>query len=229
MTKQLVVRVLWTMSVSLAAMSFSGCADHKQKSPDPVLERLRSLSENALNQKPFDLAISLRQNDIVDPEPVFLFAGISADTKSGEGRFGWALGVGFYDEDEDVVGCIIREERAGPDGLRETLVEKYPVFMYYPTKGPVEVRFPVPIQVRTSDERKDDQQWQKYTETQPPEEMYARDRQYWRDTLPPMYMSIPEPNQINIYVSLYDRAGHESNPIELRPPRSYRPGPGNAR
>ena len=33
---------------------------------------------------------------------------------------------------------------------------------------------------------------------------------------PPIYISIPDPNRVNVEISIYDRQGNESDSIELR-------------
>lgn len=215
MVKQAVIVVLWAISICLAAMSLCGCTHHTEETPDPVVEQFRSFRpKSAAIKERIELAISLRQNGVVDSQPILLSADIIDDADLGGGQVGFAIALAFYDEDEDVVGCVIREERAAPDGSRQALVEKYPVLMYYPTDGPLQVRY-VPIQVRTSDQQKDDQQWKEYTETDRRGKISARGgMEYFLETLPPVYVSVPEPNHTDVLMYLYDQAGHESDPVE---------------
>jgi hypothetical protein len=198
-------------------MSLCGCA--KKEAPDPVVKHLRSAlakTPAGKERERVELAISLRQNGVVDPQPVLFGAYIRGDTDLGGGRVGPALFLAFYDEGEDVVGCVIREECTAPDGSRQTLVEKYPVFMFYPSDWPLQPRY-LPIQIRASDQPKDDQQWQEYIQTDIRDKILARDgMRCFIETLPPVYVSAPEPNHADVQVSLYDRPGYESNPVELR-------------
>ncbi len=207
--------MLCIVSVCLAAVSLCGCTRRTEETPDPVVEQLRSVRAGSPAEKErVESAISLRQNGVVDSQPVLFGAYIRRETDLGGGLVGSALGFTFYDEDEDVVGCVIREERTAPDGSRQVLVEEYPVFMHYPTDYPLQPRY-FPIQIRASDQRKDDQRWKEYAETDIRDKISARDgMRYFIETLPPVYVSVPEPNHTNVLVSVYDRAGHESNPVE---------------
>jgi hypothetical protein len=43
-----------------------------------------------------------------------------------------------------------------------------------------------------------------------------------------VWISIPEPNKVDVYVYVYDRAGHKSDPLKLPPPPregDYKPTP----
>jgi len=119
MVKQAVVVALWATIMCLAAMSLCGCTHRTEETPDPVIEQLRSIRPRSPAQKErVESAISLRQNGVVDSQPVLLATSMRRDMDLGVGRIGSALTFTFYDEDEDVVGCVIREERTAPDGSR---------------------------------------------------------------------------------------------------------------
>jgi hypothetical protein len=215
MTKRTGVVVTWATSICLAAMSLCGCTRDADKTPDPVVEKLRSLvPQSPAAKERIDLAISLRQNAVIDSQPVLLYAYVRDDADFGDGQPSFVVGLGFYDEDKDVIGCAVREERTTHSGSRETFVESYPVFTHYPMDGTLQFRS-FPIQVRTSDQRKDDQQWQKYIEAHTLDEKSVRNRESFARTLPPVYVSIPEPNHTDVMVYLYDRGGHESNTLQL--------------
>jgi hypothetical protein len=37
----------------------------------------------------------------------------------------------------------------------------------------------------------------------------------WEDTLPPVWISIPEPNSVVVSLYVYDKAGYRSNEVRL--------------
>ena len=212
----------------LGATHLCGCDDTKKDTEDTIVQGLRWLQpETSADKERIALAISLRQNGIDDPQPLFLFALVDERADRGDGRAGFVLTFGVYDEDQDVIGCVIHEEHTARDGSRGNLVEKYPVFMYYPMVDILVFPF-FPIRVRAMGERIDELSWKEYSEGHTMDEMSARDFRHWAMTLPSVYVSIPEPNQTNVQVYLYDRAGHESNRVDLYhvPPRGV---PGSPR
>lgn len=39
--------------------------------------------------------------------------------------------------------------------------------------------------------------------------------EYWEKKLTPVWISIPEPGKLDVYVYVYDRAGHKSELVEM--------------
>jgi len=135
-----------------------------------------------------------------------------------------------YDENADLVGIVIEEERADSNGVRTTILEEYPVFTHLSDLGVVGFKF-IPVLVRDKNQRKPEDQWQKYvsiTRQQLQDEYMKRLKiKYWswRDTLPQVWVSIPEPNKVDVRLRAYDRAGHLSEGISLvyKPRKVIRP------
>lgn len=74
-----------------------------------------------------------------------------------------------------------------------------------------------PIQIRNVDQHKDSQRWDKYVKGEGIDINDVRLLKYFKETLPTVWISIPEPNAVNVYVYIYDQKGHKSEPIKLLP------------
>lgn len=140
-----------------------------------------------------------RDNDIIDPEPVLVDAGLTQP----EGRHVTILVVGISDEDGDLAGIGIRELHAKPDGYSLSIEEEYPVFGYASTKAASYYIFKATI--RKGNERKNEKDWKEYL-----------DAGLWdRDHMPYLWISVPEPGKIDIEIWVYDHAGHKSELVTL--------------
>jgi hypothetical protein len=162
---------------------------------DPnVSERTKRLAKEVLLN---------RENSTIEAEPVL----ISAHLVISAGKYRNLLAIGVSDEDGDLVGVSIREQR--PRSLESPLVveEEYPLFVGVPSKAANTYVFPV--RIRQGNERKDESNWQTYVDGGggSPEHM------------PPVWVSVPELGKIDIEVWLYDAAGHKTerlSPCVLR-------------
>lgn len=165
-------------------------------------------------QQRIELAISTWQNGVPEPEPILLHAVM------GESDDGVVLVLVTFDEDADVLGFVIGEERVGPNGARTVLSERYPVFTHLDPRGIAQLK-PFPVQVRDKGQRKPDDQWQTYVSTPFPKlrEEYMRrlnkEHASWKDTLPPIWVSATESNKVDVRLRVYDEAGHLSEPVGL--------------
>ncbi len=164
------------------------------------------------------LAMSKWQDGVMDPVP-FIIDTIMM-TRSDEDGGGTTLVMVIYDEDADYIGCVVEEECVDSNGVTTTLVEKYPVFTHLSDWGVVEFKF-IPVLVRDENQRKPEEKWQKYVSTplQQLRKEYKKrlKKTYcsWGDTLPPVWVSIPDPNKVYVRLRAYDRAGHQSEQINL--------------
>jgi hypothetical protein len=159
------------------------------------------------------LALSKWQNQDTDPEPILFWAGIAQPGK--------ALGLLFHDEDMDVIGFGIDQYYVDANGTRQVLVEEYPVFVHFQWSdvGPLKI---VPMQVRNSGQRADKERWNSYMKGEGIDPNMAMSREYWMENLPPVWVSVPEPNVVDVNVYVYDRAGHRSESVRLlNPDRKY--------
>lgn len=219
MKKRIVVKILLLMSLLILATF--GCGKRESpRDPDPILDPLRLIIQQSgdrvdMRQRA-KLAISNWQDGVMDPEPFLIDAAIKTSrVEDGERMF---LTLVIYDEDFDYVGCVIEEEHVDSNDVRTTLVEKYPIFTHLDCNV---VRFClVPVLELDENQRKHEEQWQKYVNTprQQLRKEYMRrlkKKYWWRDTLPPVWLSIPEPNKVYVRLGAYDRAGHQSEQINL--------------
>ncbi len=169
------------------------------------------------------LAMSKWQDGVTDPKPflidVAMMTASVEDGEDGEYEERMVLVLITYDEDADYIGCVVEEECVDSNGVTTTLEEKYPVYTHL-DRGVV--RFSsFPVLLRDKNQRKPEEQWQKYVSTPlqqlRKEYMKRLKKTYWswRDTLPPLWVSIPEPNKVYVRLRVYDRAGHQSEQINL--------------
>ena len=206
---------LLLVAIMLAA-GITGCKR------DPALRELNRLKEYNI-EKGFDIeeqrvesALSKWQNGRLDREPIMLWAQlgkpIGMETKD--------LTFFTFDEDKDIVGFGIVEECVDANGLRTTLTEEYKTTGNGPYPPDEAVQgFAFGVQIRDAGQRKDVQQWNAYLEAK------SRDVESGRELppvgkawhiMPPIWISIPEPNHADVYVYVYDRQGHKSERIVVR-------------
>jgi hypothetical protein len=143
-------------------------------------------------------------------------------TKSG--RY---LLLDALDEDKDVVGFGIREEYTDVNGLKTVLTEEYPAFAHQMGSEVLPLRL-CPVQIRDAGQRKNEQRWGEYVKGEGIDVSNPRATELWRETFAPVWVSNPEPNKVDVYVYVYDKAGHKSDPLKLPalPPESaYKPTP----
>jgi hypothetical protein len=188
---------------------------------DPVLDELNRLKEKAKAegysdvQQHSELALSKWQNNTVDPEPILITShfGNPIDNKH------IYLGLITFDEDKDVFGLGISEEYIDANGLKHTLTEEYPVFVYRMKPEVLDLHL-FPVQIRDVNQRKDSQQWDKYIKNEGIDVNMIHELNYWRKSLPPVLISIPEPNTISVHTYIFDQTGHKSDTVKLLPPNS---------
>jgi len=188
----------------VVAICLSGCKDDSPKLSD--MEKVSSrrlrflLKRSPPCSEQLQKAISLWENGVCDPEPIlFTVRLVKWDSRDP------SFIILSSDEDNDWAGIIVREKHAA-----DILEEVYPVF----TGG-----FQLPIcagevpaaRIRTQNQRKNKELWEHYValraEVGKNEPLPAP---------PPMWVSIPEPNKVEVWVQLYDKAGNKSNQVKLQ-------------
>lgn len=186
--------------------------DQRMKHPkSPNITRRRAM-----------LAKSRWENGIVDPQP-FLVEAILVKFEGFDEIY---LTLTILDEDQDVIGFAIKEEQIGADSVFKTLYERYPVFIFCLPFITCDVHL-VPIQIRTKQQQKDEGLWRKYLDLDYEElyKNYTKERArsddtaypevFWEETLPPVWLSIPEPNKVDVWIWVYDKTGNKSEPVRL--------------
>jgi len=167
-------------------------------------------------------ALAKLDNGILDTEPILLRAIIDAVEPKNE----TALFIIFFDENKDLRGLRIKECYIDPNGSITTLEEDYPVFVNtLSTIIAANIRFP--IHIRDKDQRKNKYAWLEYANRNLDELIRLNIDKRQRDSsdnrpqditfekTPPIYISVPDPNRVNVEISIYDREGNESDSIEL--------------
>ena len=169
-----------------------------------------------------ELAISKWSNGIVDREPITVYASLSKPQGVEQTYLAFIL----FDEDQDIAGLVVQEEYTNSNGVKTILQENYPAYIQYQCLE-VMRSYAVPIHIRDKNQRKDEKLWQVYT-TRDINDLMKEDieggrlseespqqGQFWEDNLPPVYISIPKPNRIDVWIWIYDRAGNKSEPVKL--------------
>ncbi|MEN6424643.1 MAG: hypothetical protein ABFE13_04735 [Phycisphaerales bacterium] len=214
--------LLAILSAFLGILVLAAAGGCRRKSDEDVLARQIAIGqlENAAESENPRLrglateALARMNNRRRDTVPILVAAGI----ESREGR-GTVLVLACFDEDQDLSGWCIREEQGPRNGVVASLEERYPVYVGEPAT-PLFFSLAYDVRIRDAGQRKDEHAWQEFT-TQSQQESgdLASDTNEGSrlDPIPypPVWISIPEPNGVRVFVSVYDRAGHESNSYEI--------------
>jgi hypothetical protein len=149
----------------------------------------------------------------------------------------------MFDEDKDIQGIVLKEESQDPNGTVNILKEDYPCFIHYPYFTAAS-SYAIPVSIRKNNQRKGEKLWEDYVSmdleylrkqaseyyrriTLPPwsknaltdfseiEEEVGKIMSQWEESLPTVWISIPEPNQKTVWIQVYDEAGNRSDFIKL--------------
>jgi len=229
----LTIRNSWISFLSVAAIIFitlGGCKKEKvdlQEMVDQTLhDALASLAKKT--ELPSDIinraktALTKLENGSLDTEPILLMAIIYlADPNSQP-----YVDITYFDENNDLRGLRIKERYIDSDGSITTLEEDYPVFVNtLNTLTTMSSYFP--IHFRDKNQCKDKQLWLEYVNRNLDELIRLNIDERKQDIsstrlknvkfekTPPIYISIPDPNRVQVEISIYDREGNESDSIEL--------------
>ena len=163
-----------------------------------------------------------REDVTVDLKPVLkraLFMALGLDDWSGS-----SLQLTIEDEYRDLFGLRIKEQYVDANCTIFTLKEDYPVWIdsaYSPSWHGSSVN----VHYR---QRKNEKLWQKYLDDVRMRRDLAAKKKEAQDAgkpifdietkrieMPPVWISVPEPNKARVFVSVYDRAGNESEAVEI--------------
>lgn len=138
------------------------------------------------------------QNGVLDPEPLLLFVQLVRAIGHNDVR----MSLLIFDEDKDVLGFGVREEYLDADDVQAERLEEYPAFIHQAWQDVLNARS-IPVHIRDGGQERDSGAWDVY--------VAGRGRQ----GLPPIWISVPDPNRVNVYVYVYDRQGHESQSVRV--------------
>ena len=144
-----------------------------------------------------------RENSTVEREPVL----ISSCLVISAGKSRNFLTIGVSDEDGDLIGVLIREQRPRSDMSPLVVEEEYSLFVGVPCKAANTYAFP--MRIRQGNERKDESSWQTYIER-------GGAGGWSLDDMPPVWISVPESGKIDVEIQLYDEAGHKTEWLSPR-------------
>lgn len=127
------------------------------------------------------------------------------------------LSLSVEGQDRDLLGIRIKERYMLPNGVESSFEESYPVFAHrlirgdlyvYSATSPVEV----PVHFRNENRVKNEQQWRSFLDRVERGEVSRE-----TDT-PALYITMPEPNAVEVFVSVYDEQGRESDMVPVSGP-----------
>ncbi len=185
--------------------------------PEAVEEELREWSQGdhrtiklpGVKQRA-DLALSRWQDETLDSQPILFWSALTRPSGCPI-----TLVLDFYDEDMDVIGFGVEERYINPTGTDEVRREKYPVYVHGLLWGNVINTVSVPVSIRDSNQRASVGEWDRYIRGSDIDVNIPMSREDWESTLPPVWVSRPDPNVVEVKVYLYDRTGQESEPVQL--------------
>jgi hypothetical protein len=218
----------WALFLSTGAI---GC---RQETPSEVFWRERAVDQlrvSARNEDPLvrdraQRALSELESGRRDRAPILVVAGL---TSLESGRI--MLCLSCFDSDRDLLGWRIHEERAIADGGTTNQDEDYPVYAGSPNTPLYSSRW-YRVSVRTEGQQKDERAWQEYVSKVQSDATRRDSRGRTNDKTeassegtpdpeqPPVWISIPQTDRVSVFISLYDRAGHESERVEVVVPPS---------
>lgn len=238
-----IVLCAFLAGVTILSLFFTGCK--KFVDDTEYLVNMQYLKERYpfytpdVNER-YNLAIEKYQNKKLDPEPIILVTWLH---KRLPGTPDYTLCLGVFDEDKDIQGIVLKEESRDPNGTVNILKEDYPFYIHDPFID-VAATYGFPVSIRKNNQGKDKKLWEDYVSMDfeylkkqaaeynrrislPPwskdaltdfsemEEESDKIVSQWKDSLPTVWISIPEPNQKTVWIQVYDKAGNRSDFIKL--------------
>ncbi len=217
---------------AIASFVVSGCEKKELKVRDPnmdVLRRWSSLKLGSEEKERLNYAMNTYSNGKVDSAPILIRAVLDQSIGSRD----IVLFLAILDEDKDILGFSIREEIYDSNGTVETIEEEYPVFAHHPETDVVNF-YAFDISVRRGKSKKNEKAWNDYLTMDfdaqvrklelpsPSENSFASELerfkkivQLWKSSLPTIFISLPDPGKLNIWIQVYDKAGNISNTVDL--------------
>jgi len=173
-------------------------------------------------KKRAEVAMAKWRNGVLDATPIL----VSASLIKFQGLTKIDLALTVFDEDRDTVGFGIREEYIDFVETPKILEEQYPVYLHCLPLVVADVHL-VPTNIRTAYQKRDKKLWKdylsldyekaykEYLQGREPYDVNMYPENFWEETLPPVLISIPEPNKVDVWVWVYDKAGNKSDPVKL--------------
>lgn len=165
------------------------------------------------------LALTRLNDDIVESQPIMIRALLTEDEN------GLSLQVTFWDEDRDIRGIRLREQRHQANGQTVIIEEEYPAFIFdlRPATCGTYTLTSIIGRERTND-RKDESAWLRYENDAlnqlveacaHVEDISDLSLIMVESPSPPILMSIPEPDKVRVELAVYDRQGNVSDYAEV--------------
>ena len=229
-SRQQLQLLLWVVVVT--ATGLAGCRDteedrwreHESDLAMKLLESRLESEESGPGASERAKAARLKlQNRVLDEEPILIFVLLLLPDSNQPTLLSTCL-----DEDEDLRGLRITEEHMDSNGTKVVLEEDYPVYVAW-ARTPILDTAAFSVDLRGDGQRKNERLWTEYmvgglddvvrkaVDVRPADYMALKRRpdEATGKAVPPICVSIPEPNRVRVLVSAYDRAGNESESIEL--------------
>jgi len=218
--------IFFVITVIVAiAMHIAGCRKKSGLDEDPVVYAIRKSVKSPrfpqIVRDRADLAVSKWRNGVLDEKPILINACLNRYEPNPIPE-SMALTV-YSEQKKKIIGFGIKEEHIKENGQRDIIEEKYPAFIHRPLDEIANV-WAVQIDIRTSDERKDEEIWEKFIESNEIADEYKKYDELVNSrklrailpvSFPIVWVSIPEPNEVNVLIWVYDKDGNESEPVEL--------------
>ena len=228
------------LSTILLLLSISGCEKNSSETDrnDSVVYTIRKVVKHPSWPSDVrgraDMAISQWENGVHDFVPILISAYL---TKGLEEFSEINLNLPIFDEDMDVLGIGIKERHIKQGGQIEIIEENYSIYAHTPFSDVMDLHW-VPVKIRTAGKQKDLNLWKEYVNSDygeiayeiihseqlekatfkihPLPDVNIVDFSFvWAATLPPVWVSIPEPNEVDVWIWVYDKAGNKSEPVKL--------------
>jgi hypothetical protein len=220
----------------------SSCKRFKEKQNDNVTHLLNWVVKHPMlpteAKERAHTALSKWNNKKIEKGPILICSWLGHPIGTDD----IYLNLVIYDEDNDVLGIGIEESYLVNDSQTENRRDEYPIYIHADDAPGILVDT-LPIKVRSICNRYNplpDQTrfWQEYnaslesSESIPNNLLKIPNREpnkvgswlkQWKvyldvesmKPIPNIYVSIPEPNNVDVWIWVYDRTGHKSEPVRL--------------
>jgi len=200
-----------------AGLICSGCREKKDVCASGIEGMCRYILKNPrFSRRTKDIAKKVLhgwKDDVRDPTPVLIYAGYGLPSDGNDCR----LMLVMSDEEFDIAGFKVREvHKTGPSAV--TVEESYRIFPDHKIGDHQLLRF---RQRETPLQRKNEEDWARYVNLPAKEKLMA----YGRREYPDVLLSLPNPPAVEVWISIFDLSGRQSEavPLEHGPSNTSKP------
>lgn len=215
------IRALSIICAVLTSLFLTNCEHEEMYKTTSTIEFLDKYVSNQsfgdITQEKAKYAISLFENNTIEPQPVLVLAALV----KFEGCEETDLALVIYDEDKDILGISICQIPIDSNNTNSQIFEEYPIFVHDEIGYVVNI-YRVTVQVRSDSQKKNKTLWDDFCELD--YDKYYQGKvadgcepwSIYEEICPPVWMSTPDPNYLKVQVKVYDKQGNVSESLVVQ-------------